>query len=93
MTLNVFCYDFQIDMTALKQMRDNDLKELGIPMVYSFVSGYMIVCACKMFSCELAFRFLSPDTPTKIKNNRFVMQKKKIVAMNLGQIKYYVLCC
>lgn len=25
--------DLQIDMTALKQMGDKDLKELGIPMV------------------------------------------------------------
>ena len=31
-------------MTALKQMRDNDLKELGIPMVYYFSFGYVIVC-------------------------------------------------
>ena len=28
--------NFQVDMTALKQMGDNDLKEMGIPMVYSF---------------------------------------------------------
>lgn len=55
LTFHVFFYDFQVDMTALKQMRDNDLKELGIPMVSSFVSVHMIVCACKMFSCELAF--------------------------------------
>lgn len=26
----------QIDMTALKQMGENDLKELGIPMVFTF---------------------------------------------------------
>ena len=29
-------YIWQIDMTALRQMEDKDLKELGIPMVFSF---------------------------------------------------------
>lgn len=32
----------QVDMTALKQMRENDLKELGIPMVIVFLFIYGI---------------------------------------------------
>lgn len=31
-------YPFQVDMAALKQMGDRDLKELGIPMVLIIVS-------------------------------------------------------
>jgi len=31
----------QVDMTALKQMGENDLKELGIPMVINYLSFHI----------------------------------------------------
>jgi len=38
--LVILCSDMfnQVDMTALKQMGENDLKELGIPMVINSLS-------------------------------------------------------
>lgn len=38
---------FQVDMAALRQMRDNDLKEMGIPMVF-----YIF---CSIFFAGLTF--------------------------------------
>ena len=43
---------FQVDMTALKQMGDNDLKELGIPMV--FLSPCLLVL---VYSLKRRFSF------------------------------------
>ena len=32
----------QVDMTALKQMGENDLKELGIPMVWQLFVSFVL---------------------------------------------------
>jgi len=41
--LVILCSDMfnQVDMTALKQMGENDLKELGIPMVINCLSFHI----------------------------------------------------
>ncbi|XP_041015382.1 uncharacterized protein LOC121258091 isoform X2 [Juglans microcarpa x Juglans regia] len=40
----------EVDMAALKQMRENDLKELGIPMV-NFLSIPLFLCFLSLFLC------------------------------------------
>lgn len=49
----------QVDMTALKQMGESDLKELGIPMVifFSFLCllYWVLVCSCMFNSVSCSF--------------------------------------
>ncbi|XP_057948549.1 uncharacterized protein LOC131144144 isoform X2 [Malania oleifera] len=59
----------EVDMTALKQMGDNDLKELGIPMVYpfkaiftfSFDFEYVLTFLFALFSLSLPLFFKGCD--------------------------------
>ncbi|KAF2302459.1 hypothetical protein GH714_036422 [Hevea brasiliensis] len=43
----------EVDMTALKQMRENDLKELGIPMVISSPPAQYLVAVSMMLNSIL----------------------------------------
>lgn len=43
----------QIDMTALRQMGDKDLKELGIPMVFPFPSPCTIAQLLLKYICGM----------------------------------------